>query len=116
MEFYSLLYVQCPRLPAGRIGVRSPVLNDTHLIAPATGWENIWVYGQEVFVVGWLMKGEFRALSQKLPKGSKVKQYPSTQTANRSVQVNQLRSIYELTEAVKVFEREWRGRGGGEHR
>jgi hypothetical protein len=106
-EFFSLLYLHATRLPGGTVGVHSPTFNETHLVA-ADDWANIWVYGMEVFIAGWQTKGDFRARSRKLSKGSSVKQYPRTQTDNRAVYVRDLRPIDELVTLVKTSE--W-GRG-----
>jgi hypothetical protein len=102
-EFYSLLYIHVPRLPGGPVGVRSPVLRETVVIQPGD-WVNIWVYGIEVFLAGWLPKADFRALSRRLPRGSAVLQYPRTQTENRAVPVTQLRPVGELAEMVRKWE------------
>jgi hypothetical protein len=102
-EFYSLLYLHVPRLPGGPVGVRSPALRETVIVEPRD-WVNIWVYGIEVFLAGWLPKADFRALSRRLPKGSTVLQYPRTQTDNRAVPVGKLRAVEELAELV----RNWR--------
>jgi hypothetical protein len=102
-EFYSLLYLHVPRLPEGPVGVRSPVLRETVVIEPGQ-WVNIWVYGIEVFLAGWLPKADFRTLSRRLPAGSAVLQYPRTQTNNRAVPVTELRPVAELAEMVKKWE------------
>lgn len=107
-EFFSLLYLHITHLPGGAIGVRSPALRETCLIEPRD-WTNIWMYGLEIFLAGWMTKAEFRARSQKLPKGSRVKQYPRTQTENRALPVKELRPIDELARLVKNSE--W-GRAG----
>jgi hypothetical protein len=99
-EFYSLLYLHVPRLPDGPVGVRSPVLRETVIVEPGD-WVNIWVYGIEVFLAGWLPKADFRALSRRLPRGASVLQYPRTQTDNRAVPVTQLRPVGELADLVK---------------
>lgn len=99
-EFYSLLYLHVPSMPDGRLGVRSTVLGETMLV-DQRAWANIWVYGIEVFLAGWLPKAEFRALSRRLPAGSAVLQYPRTQTANRAVPVTALRPVSELAELVR---------------
>ncbi len=100
-EFYSLLYLHPDRLPAGPLGVRSAVLRDTVLVAPQR-WENIWVYGIEIFLAGWLTKADFRARSRKLPAGTAVRQYPrGTQTENRAVPVRALRDVRELAGLIR---------------
>jgi hypothetical protein len=102
-EFCSLLYLHAPRLPGGALEVHSPLLKTTRLIRPVE-WQNIWIYGYEIFLAGWLTKAEFRARSRKLPAGSPVKQYPRTQTDNRALSVRDLRPIAELAELVKNSE------------
>jgi len=102
-EFFSLLYLHVPRLPGGAVGVSSPALGETRLIAPPE-WMNIWVYGMEIYLAGWLTKAEFRARGRRLPAGASVKQYPRTQTANRAVLVKDLRPIEELARLVKNSE------------
>ena len=99
-EFFSLLYLHVPRRPGGVVGVRSPALRETLLIAPAD-WLNIWVYGMEIFIAGWLTKAEFRAQSRRLPRGAPVKMYPRTQTDNRAALVQDLRPVDELITLVK---------------
>lgn len=101
-EFYSLLYLHVPRLPGGPVGVRSPALRETVLIQPRD-WVNIWVYGIEVFLAGWLPKAEFRAICRRLPSGSSVLQYTRTQTDNRAVPVTKLRPVSELAEMVRKW-------------
>lgn len=100
-DYYSLLYLHVPHLPAGAVGVRSPALKQTVLVRPGE-WDNIWIYGIEVFLAGWLTKGEFRARARKLPAGSATRQYPRTQTDNRAVPVTALRPVSELAEMVKA--------------
>lgn len=103
-EFYSLLYLRTASLPAGLVGVHSPSLKETHLISPPH-WENIWVYGLNIFIAGWQAKGDFRSHAQRLPAGSRVKQYARTQTTNYALPVQRLRPVQELAERVKAFAR-----------
>jgi hypothetical protein len=99
-NFYSLLYVRVPHLPADLLEVHSPALNATRRITPLD-WSNIWVYGLEVFVAGWLPKAEFRVLSHALPAGAAVKQYRRTQVDNRAVPVSALRPAAELAQLIR---------------
>ncbi|MEK7440439.1 MAG: hypothetical protein AAB571_04215 [Chloroflexota bacterium] len=99
-EYYSILYCAVPRIPRGDIGLRSSTLNQTHLIAPSD-WGNIWIYGQRVYVCGWMNKSDFRVASHKLAAGSPVKQYTHTSTANRAMPIRDLRQMSELVEIAK---------------
>jgi hypothetical protein len=104
-EFYSLLYLHPTEMPGGTMGVRSAVLKDTVLVPPER-WENIWVYGIEIFLAGWLTKAEFRGRGRKLPARTPVRQYPrGTQTENRAVPVGQLRDVRELAELIRKASR-----------
>lgn len=94
-EYYALLYLHAARLPGGAVGVRSPALRETQLVRPGD-WANIWIYGLEIFLAGWLTKAEFRARGRRLPAGAAVWQYPRTQTNNHAVPVTQLRPVSEL--------------------
>jgi len=100
-EYYTLLYLHALQLPAEPVGVRSAALRQTHLVAPKD-WVNIWVYGLEVFMAGWLTKAEFRERARRLPAGAAVWQYPKTHTDNRAVSVAHLRPISELAALVKA--------------
>lgn len=101
-RYYALLYLRASRAPEAEVGVHSPVLERTHLVRPVD-WHNIWVYGMEVFIAGWLTKGEFLALGRRLPAGARVKQYPRTQTANRAVLAQDLRPVADLAARVRAF-------------
>jgi hypothetical protein len=98
--YYALLYTRVPHLPDGVVEVHSPALGETQRIGPLD-WANIWVYGLEVFIAGWLTKGEFRAQSQLLPAGTAVKQYRQTQVDNRAVPVRDLRPMAELAQLIR---------------
>lgn len=101
-EFYSLLYLHPAQMPAGPVGVRSAVLGETVLVPPER-WENIWVYGIEIFLAGWLTKADFRARGRKLPAGTPVPQYPrGTQTDNRAVPVRALRDVRALADLIRA--------------
>jgi hypothetical protein len=101
-EFYALHYLHPSGLPAGPVGVRSAILGETVLVPPQR-WENIWVYGIEIFLAGWLTKADFRARGRKLPAGTAVRQYPrGTQTENRAVPVRALRDVRELADLVRA--------------
>lgn len=99
-EFYSLAYLHTRQLPDARLGVHSPVLGETHLADPAS-WGNIWVYGMQILLVGYITRGEFRQNALRLPAGSRVFQYSSTQTPNLALPVIQLHPLRPLLERAK---------------
>ncbi|MEK7310566.1 MAG: hypothetical protein AAB382_01230, partial [Chloroflexota bacterium] len=103
-DYYSVLYLSAPRMPRGIIGLHSLALNETHIVEP-TDWANIWVYGQRVYLCGWLNKHDFRQCSRRLPANSPVKQYRCTATANRAAPMSELRPMTELAEIARKYQR-----------
>jgi hypothetical protein len=99
-EFFAVFYLSLPHLPDGAIALRSPVLSETYVVA-ANEWNNIWVYGQRVYLCGWLNKHDFRQASHPLPPDSPVKQYRRTATANRALLMRDLRPMAELAEIAR---------------
>jgi hypothetical protein len=99
-EFYSLLYVRVPHLPEGLVEVRCPLITSASAIKP-TDWSNIWVYGMEVFIAGWLTKAELRARGRRLPAGTLLKQYRQTQVDNHAAPVSDLRPVAELADLIR---------------
>jgi hypothetical protein len=58
VDFYSLAYAHLSEIPAGRLGMYSPGLDKTLIIKPYQ-WGNIWVYGMNIILAGWITRGEF---------------------------------------------------------
>jgi len=100
--FFSLAYIHGKSLPDARIGIHSPALNETHLIG-AMDWGNLWVYGMDILLAGWLTRAEFNQRAKPLREGSRVFQYDRTRTKNLSVTVRDLKPVSELLERVKEW-------------
>ncbi len=73
-EYYSLSYLQVSEPPAGRLGIHSPTMRETYLVGQEE-WGNIWVYGLEITLAGYMRWGEFRRKARRLPPGSQVLQF-----------------------------------------
>ena len=103
-ELFSVAYIQSKSLPDARIGIHSPTLKETHLIG-AMEWGNIWVYGLDVLLAGWLTHGEFNQRAYPVQEGARVFQYDRTRTKNLAVTVRDLRPISDLLERVQEWNR-----------
>jgi hypothetical protein len=101
-DFYALSYLRTPAVPTGRVGVHSPRLGEPHIIQPQD-WGNIWVYGMEIILCGFMTCAEFRRRARHLPAGSQVWQYPRTRTKNLALPVAELRPMGELFESAKAW-------------
>jgi hypothetical protein len=89
--------------PSARLGIHSAASGETHIIEPA-GWGNIWVYGMDIFLTGWITRREFRSRAALIPEGARVFQYNRTRTKNLSVPVSGLRPLKQLFERVAAWE------------
>ncbi len=101
-DFYSLAYVHVKSRPTARLGIYSPTRRETHLVA-SVEWSNLWVYGMDICLAGWISREEFRQRASLIQEGSRVFQFNQTRTKNLAVSVSELRPLSELFEHV----REW---------
>jgi hypothetical protein len=102
-DFFALSSVHVPNLPGARLGLHSPVMGEPYIIDPF-GWGNIWVYGMEIILTGYLPREEFRRKSSLIQPGSRVFQYSKTRTKNLAVPVADLKPLGRLFEQVKAWE------------
>jgi hypothetical protein len=103
--FFSLSYVHVENPLSARLGIHSPKLQETHVIEPLD-WGNIWLYGMDIFMAGYLSHREFCQHAQPLPVGSPVWQYPRTRTANHCLKVGDLQPLGDLFARVRAWERQ----------
>lgn len=102
-EYYSLAYVHAGSIPGARIGIHSPGKGEIYLVLPHE-WGNIWIYGMDIWLTGYITHEEFRRKASPIFAGSRVFQYSKTQTKNLSVPMADLRSLSELFERVREWE------------
>ncbi len=108
LPFYSISYMHIDGIPDARVGLHSGDRGETYLIQPHE-WGNIWIYGMEIWLAGYMAREEFRRKASVIYAGSRVFQYSKTQTKNLSVPVADLRPLEELFEQVKDWEGEKKG-------
>ena len=101
-DLFSLIYLHIKASPAARIGIHAPMRHETHLIG-ALEWGNIWVYGLEILLAGYMPYEEFRRRASFLSAGAPVFQYPYTHEKSLSVPVSDLRPLAELFERMKSW-------------
>jgi hypothetical protein len=100
--FFSLSYVHVKSLMDARIGIHSPTRKEIHMIG-GMDWGNIWVYGMDILLAGYLTREEFSRRACPIQAGAHVFQYDRTRTKNLAVPVADLKPLSELFERV----REW---------
>ncbi|HEY3313639.1 MAG TPA: hypothetical protein VGK00_18520 [Anaerolineales bacterium] len=102
-EYNSLAFIHTEKLPEARVGVQSSGKGAVYIIQPHE-WGNIWIYGMEIWLAGYLAQDEFRRKASTIFAGSRVFQYSKTQAKNLSVPVIDLRPLDHLFEQVVRWE------------
>ena len=102
-RFYSISAVHIKNMPSGRLGIHSPAFKEAHIIAPLD-WGNIWVYGMDIFLAGFISRGEFRRRAKMIASNSRVFQYNHTKTKNLAVPVSGLNPLQDLFARVREWE------------
>jgi hypothetical protein len=100
-DFYTLAYMHGSEIPGGRVGIHSSQLDQTYIIQESE-WGNIWVYGMEIILAGYMTRNEFRQKSHRLPPRSRVWQYRYTRTENFTLPVAELQPLARLFERLKL--------------
>lgn len=103
-SFFSLSALHVDKFPKARVGVHSPVIGDSYIIDPFA-WGNIWLYGMEVLLTGYISWEEFTQRSSKIAPGSHVFQYNKTRTKNLAVDIADLKPLQKLFDRVKEWEK-----------
>jgi hypothetical protein len=99
--FFSLSYVHTQSSLQARIGIHSPVRKQTYLIG-ALDWGNIWVYGMEVILAGYMAREEFSRRAGFIQTGSRVFQYTTTHVKNLAIPISDLKPLSDLFERGKA--------------
>jgi hypothetical protein len=99
--FFSLAYVHTKSAPSARIGIHSPIHRETHIIG-VRDWGNIWIYGMDILLAGYITHEEFSRRASFIPAGSSVFQYMQTRVKNLAVPTSDLRPLSGLFEHAKM--------------
>lgn len=100
--FHSLAYVHSKTMPNARLGIRSPRHKETYIIE-TSDWGNIWVYGMDILLAGFLTYEEFKNRASFVHEGARVFQYDRTRTKNLAVNVSELKPVSELLERARQW-------------
>jgi hypothetical protein len=102
-DFYKLTILATDQKPEREISLFNPTLGTTHLIQPAA-WENIWVYGMDIILAGYMIVGEYHSRAQTLPPGSLILRHSRTQRANLSLPVASLNPLTDLFDRARLWQ------------
>ena len=103
--FYSVSAVHVKYMPLARLGIHCSTYKETHVISQLD-WGNIWFYGMDIYLAGFISCGEFRQRAKMIAPNSRVFQYHHTKTKNLAVPVSELKPLQELFARVREWDRE----------
>ncbi|MDI6768557.1 MAG: hypothetical protein QMD04_02645 [Anaerolineales bacterium] len=103
VPFHTVAYIHARRLPEARLGIHSPRRGEALIVQPHE-WGNIWVYGLDIWLTGWLAHEDYRHKASVLPIGSRIFQYDQTRVKNLAVPISELRPLGNLFERVREWE------------
>ena len=95
-SFHSLAYIHAAHKPGARIGLHSPLRGESYFV-PVHKCGNIWVYGMDILLTGWLTHEEFRRRASVLNAGMRTFQYARTRTKNLLVPMAELNPLTLLS-------------------
>jgi hypothetical protein len=99
--FFSLAYIHIKSSPGARIGIHSPFRKETYIIE-TSDWGNIWVYGMDILLAGYMAREEFSRRANFIQAGSRVFQYNATHVKNLAVPMSDLKPLSEFFERTKL--------------
>ena len=102
IDLFSFTYLHARCRPDRRIGIYSPTRQETHLIGTAD-WGNIWVYGLDLVLTGYMVHEEFSRRASFVPAGTHVFPSAHTQVKSLAVPLSDLRPLSDLFERVKTW-------------
>ncbi len=101
--FFALTYVHIHKMFEGRLGIHSAAFKETHVISRQE-WGNIWVYGMDILLAGYMARSEFGRRASHLQSGARVFQYNQTRVKNLAMPVSDLNPLPDLLEQVREWE------------
>lgn len=102
-EWYTVAYLHARRRPEARLGLHSPQRGAAHIVHPHE-WGNLWVYGMDIFLAGWITRQEFRRKASLLNVGASIFQYTRTRTKNLALPLAQLHPLAPLLDQARAWE------------
>jgi len=94
-SFYAVTSLHVRRMPDARVGIRCEAIKGAHIVSPFE-WSNIWVYGMDIFLCGFISYEEFSQQAKTLLPNSKTFQYEQTRIKNLFVPISNLKPIEKL--------------------
>jgi len=101
-NFFTLSFIHTNTLPENQITLRNQTLGEYRSINPKN-WMNIWIYGLEIIIAGYITLGEFRNVAEDSTIFSRIIDPRNSQIETCSIPIGKMHSIEELISRVKTW-------------
>lgn len=101
--FFALTSVHIPKLFEGRLGLHCPRRREMHIIQ-WNEWGNLWIYGMEIVLAGYVQRRVFQRCSSHVQAGARVFQYRQTPEKHLALPVTDLSPLGDLLKQVRAWE------------
>jgi hypothetical protein len=101
--FHCLAYIRALSRPEACIGIHSPLNGEAYLIPPRA-WGNLWIYGMDLLLTGWLTHEDFRRKARVLNAGAYTFQVACTRMKTLLVPLVELNPLAGLFDKVRKWE------------
>lgn len=95
--FYSVTSLHIRKVADARIGIRCDAIKEACVVSPLE-WGNIWIYGMDIFLTGYISHEEFSQLARPLAINSRTYQYEHTRVKNLFMSISELKPLNSLFE------------------
>jgi hypothetical protein len=105
-DFNTLGFLHTTRLPEGNLSAQSQVMKASHQIQPIH-WSNIWVYGMQITLAGYLTCGELLNRDGDQLESNRSRKHLGTSSGSLSILVSELRPLRDLFKRAKAWDENW---------
>ncbi|MGD8760084.1 MAG: hypothetical protein PVJ07_07505 [Anaerolineales bacterium] len=95
VALHTLLYLHSLNPATPTLHISSNVLARPWIIT-SSDWDNVWFYGSQIWLAGWMTSGEFRRHSKHMSAGSRTRLSGRIRSDHRWLRASDLRPLKEL--------------------
>lgn len=105
-EYFSLAYIRLHQSTPRTLTIHSPVMERPYQIGDYA-WSNLWVYGMEIYLLGYMTRGGFHRSALFLPASHRALRGYNTRQVHLMMQAEELYSLSNLFEGAIQWAREY---------
>lgn len=98
-EFYALNLIHNNRCEGAGIDIYSPTVQKAYQVA-RNNWDNIWVYGMDIILTGFITFGEFKRLAQPLKTSKQFSSIVKSPSRSVALKTKKLHSLIDLFQSA----------------